>query len=91
MTDPKFVERILTPTERERALTPEYVAGRWAAKEALKKAVPALASYQDVEIVGVPGSPPEVRLANLAPGQRAMISITHETDYAAAVAIVEQS
>ena len=34
---PSFVERILSPRERQLALTPSSIAGRWAAKEAVIK------------------------------------------------------
>ncbi len=39
MKNPRFIERILTPIEREFCTTPQKVAGRWAAKEAIAKAV----------------------------------------------------
>jgi holo-[acyl-carrier protein] synthase len=34
---PSFTDRILSPRERQLALTPSSIAGRWAAKEAVIK------------------------------------------------------
>jgi holo-[acyl-carrier protein] synthase len=93
MQNPRFLERILTPGERETINTPERVAGRWAAKEALSKAIPLLGSWHDVEVYNGPTGAPVVSFApglELEPGARVYLSISHESGYAAAVAIVEQ-
>ena len=57
---PNFVKRILTANEREICTTAERVAGRWAAKEALSKALPALNRWQDVEILSDEAGKPVV-------------------------------
>ena len=94
MKNPRFLERILTETERKTLLTPERVAGRWAAKEALSKALPALNNWHDVEVfnddAGAPFAKLSERLA-LEPGTSLHLSISHESGYAAAVAVVEKA
>lgn len=93
MENPRFLERILTPTEREFAVTPAQVAGRWAAKEAIYKALGVPLSWQDVEVLPAPQGGPRatVRSPHVDPGRlRLQVSITHERTHAAAVAIVER-
>jgi len=92
MKTPGFVERILTPAEREVIKVPLRVAGRWAAKEAIAKAVGLHLSWQDVEIL--PGSAGEpivtIHHADFDPStHRIHLSITHEKGHAAAVAVLE--
>lgn len=92
MQNPRFVRRILTERERGRALTAEYVAGRWAAKEAVKKCLPQVSSWQHVEIVAEPGQPVSATLHSVGPnpdGHRIHITISHEKEFAVAVAILE--
>ncbi|MEJ5171082.1 MAG: 4'-phosphopantetheinyl transferase superfamily protein [Fimbriimonadales bacterium] len=91
LENPRFVLRILT--ERERAslpLTAERVAGRWAAKEAVAKAVGRPLRWHDVEILGEPDGAPRAvtRPGVLAPGCTILLSITHERETAAAVALL---
>lgn len=89
----RFLERILTERERQTLLTPERVAGRWAAKEALSKALPRLNHWHDVEVMnGLTGEPVVTLAAHLGlePGVNLHVSISHESGYAAAVAIVER-
>ena len=96
-----FVERIYTEAERKLLEAPGTrlmtAAGRWAAKEAVAKALG----------VGITGCPPEnvsversasgapvVRLSGaaaalLAPGDRIHLSISHDGDYAMAYAVWE--
>ena len=91
--NPRFNERILTERERQTLLTPERVAGRWAAKEALAKAIPRLNNWHDVEVMNGPHGEPLVTLADhlrLEPDVSLHVSISHESGYAAAVAIVER-
>lgn len=94
MTDPKFVERILTPSEREiQPMAAARLAGRWAAKEAVAKAVSVELSWQDVEILNDEGGKPCAEIAAVKynmEGKQLLISITHEKGHAAAVAILEQ-
>lgn len=93
MRNPRFVERVLTPMEREFCLTPQRVAGRWAAKEAIAKAVGLHLSWQQVEIL--PDELGQPRATITAPDYdlkrlRLKISITHERSHAAAVATLER-
>ncbi|MDI9635658.1 holo-ACP synthase [Kamptonema cortianum] len=92
MRRPTFVKRILTTAERSRQLTPQYVAGRWAAKEAIKKCLPKISSWHDIEIAtaaeGEP-LPKIVREGLIASGMHLHISISHERDHSVAVAILE--
>lgn len=93
MKNPRFLERILTPRERMTVLTPERVAGRWAAKEALSKALPSLNDWHDVEVFNDDSGAPYAELSHrlaLEPGMNLHLSISHESGYAAAVAIVEK-
>lgn len=86
--NPRFLERVLTPAERALADSAEWVAGRWAAKEAIAKAVPIRLSWQDVEVLPGLGGKPIARV--LVPLEGSLfVSITHERDHAAAVAALE--
>ncbi len=87
---PGFVERILTEAERGEALTVAYVAGRWAAKEAAKKAFPQISGWHQVEILRGPDGSPVLRVKGAPPGWVWWVSITHERDMAAAVVVSEQ-
>lgn len=89
---PGFAERILTAKELKRTLTPEYVAGRWAAKEAIKKCWPRIGSWHQVEITGQPGKAPEVLVHDptFDPGHhRIHLSISHEAEFSVAFAVLE--
>ena len=94
MQNRRFLERILTPMEREFCITPMRVAGRWAAKEAVAKAVGIKLSWQEVEILpnelGAPIA--QIRSPEYNPKRlRLNVSITHERGYAAAVATLERT
>ena len=94
MENPRFLERILTPTEREFSVTPQQVAGRWAAKEAIYKALGIPLGWQDIEILPAAHGAPRatVRSVQYNPGRmRLHITITHEKHHAAAVAVVERT
>lgn len=90
MANPRFRERILTPAEQLLDLNPMRLAGRWAAKEAVAKALPFKLSWQDVEILNEASGQPQARVNHLGwrPEWKLMISITHERGIAAAVAIL---
>ncbi|MFN8139434.1 MAG: holo-ACP synthase [Fimbriimonadales bacterium] len=60
MKNPRFARRILTDRECDRPLTPAYVAGRWAAKEAVAKAVGLGLRWQDIEILSAADGKPRV-------------------------------
>lgn len=92
MANPRFVVRVLTPAERLVCTTAAQVAGRWAAKEAIAKALPWSLSWQDVEILRGASGEPVVRVLHPsfdASVHRLHVSITHERSMAAAVAVLE--
>ncbi|MGO4499028.1 holo-ACP synthase [Paenibacillus sp. 2RAB27] len=102
----RFLERVLTPAERElaqqrRGRLAEFVSGRFAAKEAIVKAIGCgigkQIGFQDVEVLpDLLGKPvctvkEEAMLrAGLQGSHRIHISITHTGSMAAAYAIVEK-
>ena len=88
-----FVGRVLTPGEQDRDLTPEYVAGRFAAKEAVKKCLPQIGSWHGVAVLTGPSGEPVVRLSAgvLAEGQTLHVAISHERENAVAVAVLEST
>ena len=93
----RFPMRILTPDEdayvRNR---PENLAGRWAAKEAVSKVLGLGVlgvGWREIEIVRLPTGQPTVRLHDRALQraqqlgmERIAVSISHEREYAVAVA-----
>jgi holo-[acyl-carrier protein] synthase len=88
-----FVERILTPRERALDLSTARIAGRWAAKEAIAKAVGLHLTWQDVEILPAANGEPIVRIHHPdfdLKVHRIHLSITHERGHAAAVAVLER-
>jgi len=93
----RFSRRVLT--ERERRYVrgrPETFAGRWAAKEAVSKVLGLGVrgiGWKDIEVERMPTGQPAVRLHGRAAERaeqlgmgRIALSITHESDYAVAVA-----
>ena len=90
-----FLKYVLTPGEIEHAqmfkFPYRHYAGRFAAKEAIFKAVgiPHL-SWQDVTIINDASGKPVCHFAdNINFKNRITISISHSRDYAVASAIVE--
>jgi holo-[acyl-carrier protein] synthase len=105
-TGTRFLERILTPKERELALKrkgrlAEFAAGRFAAKEAVVKAlgcgIGKQVGFQDVEVLpnelGKPEcSIPAEALERAGHGSiRIHLSITHTEAMASAYVIVERA
>ena len=97
---PRFAERCFTPGEaaycQSRAYPAQHFAARFAAKEAVGKALGiGMTRWTEVEVVRQ-GGPPRVALAGRY-AQRAadlgatqiVISLTHSRGTAAAVAVVE--
>jgi len=105
----RFLERVLTPREREarsalsqrRAL--EYACGRFAAKEAVVKAlgcgIGSTVGFQDIEVLADERGKPvcslsEASLVRLGleggSGFSIHLAITHERSLAAATAIIEK-
>jgi holo-[acyl-carrier protein] synthase len=95
---PRLAERVFTSGEREyaaaRARPGRHLAARFAAKEAVVKALGLSGGFGFREIEVVAGEPPTVRLsgraAEAARGLRVDVSLTHSRDNAAAVAVTER-
>lgn len=90
---PRFAERILTPGERALGSSAEFVAGRWAAKEAIYKAVGLPLTWQQVEVLPDELGVPKVRISSPSfdPGRLHLhVSITHERTHATAVAVIDR-
>jgi holo-[acyl-carrier protein] synthase len=93
----RFSRRVLNDKERRYVRDrPETFAGRWAAKEAVSKVLGLGVrgiGWKDIEIERLPTGQPSVRLHGRAAERavqlgmgRIAVSITHESDYAVAVA-----
>jgi holo-[acyl-carrier protein] synthase len=94
---PRFSKRVLTESEQRYVRgRPETMAGRWAAKEAVSKVLGLGVrgiGWRDIEIERLPTGQPSVRLHGRAAARaeqlgmgRIAVSITHESDYAVAIA-----
>jgi holo-[acyl-carrier protein] synthase len=96
---PRLAERVFTRAERDyaeaRARPARHLAARFAAKEAVVKALGLSGAFGLGQIEVVAGEPPAVRLsgraADAAAGRRVDLSLTHSRDFAAAVAVVQGS
>lgn len=94
---PRLAERVFSKAERDyaaaRARPGRHLAARFAAKEAVVKALGLGGGFGLGEIEVVAGEPPAVslsgRAAEVAGDERVTISLTHSRDFAAAVAIVD--
>jgi holo-[acyl-carrier protein] synthase len=93
----RFSRRVLTDAERTYVRDrPETMAGRWAAKEAVSKVLGLGVrgiGWRDIEIERLPTGQPAVRLHGRAAARavqlgmdRVAVSISHESDYAVAIA-----
>src|SRR6188508_2069821 len=94
---PRFSRRVLTDAEQRYVRDrPETMAGRWAAKEAVSKVLGLGVrgiGWRDIEIERLPTGQPSVRLHGRAEQRarqlrmdRVAVSISHESDYAVAIA-----
>ncbi len=94
---PRFINRVLTPAEQAYVRgRPSTMAGRWAAKEAVSKVLGLGVrgiGWREIEIERLPTGQPAVRLHDRAAARaeqlgmgRIAVSISHEDDYAVAVA-----
>jgi holo-[acyl-carrier protein] synthase len=94
---PRFSKRVLTDAERAYVRDrPETMAGRWAAKEAVSKVLGLGVrgiGWRDIEVERLPTGQPAIRLHGRAAARadqlgmdRIAVSITHESDYAVAIA-----
>jgi holo-[acyl-carrier protein] synthase len=93
----RFSRRVLTPAEQRYVRDrPETMAGRWAAKEAVSKVLGLGVrgiGWRDIEVERLPTGQPAVRLHGRAAARadqlgmgRIALSISHESDYAVAIA-----
>ena len=93
----RFSRRVLTPAEQRYVrMRPETFAGRWAAKEAVSKVLGLGVrgiGWRDIEVERLPTGQPSVRLHGRAAAraeqlgmERIALSISHEADYAVAIA-----
>lgn len=98
----RFKARVLTDAERSYVRArPEHMAGRWAAKEAVSKVLGLGVrgiGWREIEIERLPTGQPTVRLhgkAALRADQLGIaaiaVSITHEREYAVAVAFGQRT
>ena len=93
----RFTNRVLTPAESRYVRgRPETMAGRWAAKEAVSKVLGLGVrgiGWRDIEIERLPTGQPAIKLHGRAARRaeqlgmaRVAISISHESEYAVAIA-----
>ncbi|MCB0881835.1 MAG: holo-ACP synthase [Thermoleophilia bacterium] len=97
---PKFAQRCFTPDEEaycaSKAFPPQHFAARFAAKEAVGKALGiGMTRWRDVEVVRGRGAP-TIALSGLHAARaaelgvtRIHVTLTHAKDTAAAAAVVE--
>jgi holo-[acyl-carrier protein] synthase len=93
MRNPRFVPKILTEREEVYCKNAQQVAGRWAAKEAVIKAVGIPLVMRNIEILNDPLGQPHVTIRDLrfdGVRLRINVSISHEKTHAAGVAVVER-
>ena len=94
---PRFSNRVLTNAEQRYVRgRPETMAGRWAAKEAVSKVLGLGVrgiGWRDIEVERMPTGQPAIRLHGRAAARaeqlgmgRIAVSISHESDYAVAIA-----
>ena len=98
LDDSVFLERIFTDQERadclKRVRADECLAARWAAKEAVAKAlgvgIGEHLAFRDVEVIIQKGGPPHVKIhgpyANFP--MRIALSLTHTRTTAAAIVMI---
>ena len=98
----KFLNRIFTETEIEYSIKKKskylHLAGRFAAKEAVVKALASCCdkgfNWKDIEIYNDPAGRPHVRLfgkfSDFVSGRfEVLVSISHTESYASAVALLQ--
>ena len=92
MERPRFIERVLSPAERERApdpITASWLAKRWAAKEAASKAlgtgIGSQLGFYDIEIQTLATGAPQLSVAKH--GGHWHVSLSDDGDYAQAFVV----
>lgn len=94
---PRLAARVFTEAERDyaaaRARPGRHLAARFAAKEAVVKALGLTGGFGLREVEVLPGEPPTVSLtghaAEIASGRKIELSLTHSRDFAAAIALAK--
>ena len=90
----KFIQKILSDKEIEEipaVRKEEFIAGRFAVKEALVKAAGVSFNFNTITILNdVNGKPYIAKLPNEIKDKKVHISISHDSDYAAAFVIIEK-
>lgn len=96
---PRLVAKLFTPAEREyceaRPEPATHFAVRFAAKEAVRKALGHGVAWHDVEVRSLPGGPPRLALADSvatasgAPVRAASLSLSHDAGVAVATVLIE--
>jgi holo-[acyl-carrier protein] synthase len=101
---PFFTQRVYTPSEiafcEDRSNPGQHFALRWAAKEAMLKALGlglrGGIKWTDIEVVNDPFGRPSFKVHNKAKGflthrniKTALVSISHEKDYGVAQVVLE--
>jgi holo-[acyl-carrier protein] synthase len=93
---PALRRRLFTPQERD--LAPNSLAARFAAKEAIAKALgaPGGMSWQDATVHRVPGQPPQVEVRGTVAAAAAALGVTrfhlslsHDAGIASAMVVAE--
>lgn len=93
----RFLHRVFSEREREYCLSRkrkyEHLAGRFAAKESVVKAVGRKLPWREIEVIAEKSGEPFVRLdltdERIPDGAEVHLSITHTEEYAIAIAIIE--
>lgn len=91
----RFISKVLSHEEIKSipgARAAEYIAGRFAAKEALAKATEKKFTLTRISVINDSKGKPCFTgdfFANELAGMNVHLSITHDTDYAAAFVIIE--
>ncbi len=91
-----FLKRFLSPQEIENSKTISSIAAKWAAKEAVSKAlgcgIGSKLGFLDIEIKKDPNGAPYALLSKKAYNtfgvEKIYISITHDGEYAVAAAFI---
>jgi len=91
LSNPTALSRIFTPAELKDK-DPAHLAGILAAKEAVFKALDSSPRWHDVEVLSSPSGKPTARISLEGKDVEGLeISISHDGDYAVAMAIIIRS